>query len=415
MKKIYSFCLSIIILCTTCFSLGTLNVSAYENIKDYGNAFVTVLDFDNWDKEASYKNATIFNGIDGNNRFMASSANIVNISSLESDKSNLEYALQLVDNGAIMVVQNESNIVSCEDLAKQMNIPVQDVTGEINNESIAILGYVVRRNSLDYKIEPIFATVMKPSVSSETFDIQTEIANLKESGQAYIDPIDIYCRIEDSDCKKENNISNKEILSGKLQMRTNFYTDLFGYGYLYGKNGNAVWGQQSGYTQFGYIEMYTCVIREKVLNGYRYDAVETLFTATGLNNKFIESYKVCNQVKGSGPSMVKYLYLNTQNTRTYTMSYTVTSQGIETSSSVSTEVNPGAQVTSTTKTNNKVVWNCNPNSNLNNSSWMLEGSCLTKTPSSSNAAMYISFAELVVDNWALEYTSPCPIVMTINY
>lgn len=415
MKKLLSLVLSIVLTSLSCLSVSAAQSESISVEKEFSNASINLIDLDNWLESGDYENSTISKELDKKNYSNSFMTDVINIASNNLKEEDSDYILQLVDNGATLIIQNKTNVSSSEEICDLVGIPRQDISISVENSDMWInIGYAIQNSGGEYKIEPIFATVMQPK-DNETFDIKAELQNFKNSNDAYVDPIDFYCLSEESKQTLYDKTYEPLISNGMLQLRISEAKESFGgYGYLYGKNGDAEWGITSGYTQFAYVEFSTYIVPEFNKGSYKYDAVECLFTLTGRNDKYIDSYIAFNEIK-SNTSMELYTYLNKQSKQIFTTEYTWTTDGPESSFSVSTEVNPAEQTIKTAKTLNKVAWTCSPNSKLKNQSWVLEAGCLTKTLSGKKAALIVGLDELVVDNWLLKYTSPGRLIMNVSF
>lgn len=387
-------------------------ISEKSKNRNKAEAAVNLVDLDNYSDSWKHQNATISTSVSPQNRLLTNKADIINISSSKISQLDFDYILQLVDNGAILVIQNDDDIQTCSEIVSLLNINSQDVMVDAEDKGTIELGYSIRRDGTGYIVEPVFATVLKLE-SDETFNLNQELENLKNSSEAYIDPIDFYYSKKDNIKSTENNQGQSPSGNGALQIdRRSAYVSCSGIGYLYGKNGDAVWGQKTGYEKFGYVEMSAYIIRKYSKNGYDYDAVECSFTATAENGKHVEWYSVFNHVI-SNSYMETFLYVNEQNEYTYGFEYTYGSDGPQISTSYTTTVNPGEQCKTTFKEYNYVRWNCTPYSN--GETWVMETSCLTRTASNLTATTRVGFEEFVVDNWLLQYESPCALVMNVSY
>lgn len=412
MKKYLALIMSVLLGISCIFPVNATYITMEQENSTYLNASVNLLDLAKWADIDKYKNATVLKSTDND----INNTDIINVSSDTIEKIDLNKVLQIVDNGALLIVQNKSNINSSTEMAKKINISVQSIVSNVDDEMTSIvLGYCIRKGWDDYIIEPILATVMKP-INDTGFDLSEELNNLKNADNVYIDPIEFYCQAINSPKFFRSILDIKEFAAGTQKVRKKqAHTETFGWAYLYGKNGNAVWGTgHNGYTLFGYIENSIYVIREFTKNGYNYDAVECQFTATGRGNKYVKSYSTFNQVV-SNSLMDAYTYLNVKNKYIYSTSYSWSGNGTTSSVTVQSEVNPGEQQISTSKTYNHVLWKCVPNSHLKNASWFLEAGCSTKTAIGKRATIRVGFDELVVDNAFLKYTSPCPVCVNITY
>lgn len=417
MKRMLSFFICITMILLAIIPANALEAGSTLEMKCYANENVKLIDLDNWKGSKNYNKVEIADEINTNKFGTSNMVDVINISSDNIKTDDLEYVLQLVDNGATLVVQNKSNISSCEEMGMLLGITESKIAVDFSaNDSVFVMGYSVRKSVRKYLIEPVFASVMLPKDENKEYDFAKELCDLKESNCAYVDPIDLYCEIEESKSGIASEIAFNDSTVGKLQLRIRQATEsAHGYGYLYGKNGKAVWGPKDGYTEFAYIEISAYVVPEFTKNGHKYDALECLFVATGRGDKYVDSYTVFNEVV-SNTFMEGYTKISQFNQNTYETKYSVKSDGtIETSYSVSTVVNPGSQVVQDTKTYNRAEWECTPNSHLKNKSWTLEAGCLTNTSSGKKASMMLGFHEITVDNWLLKYVSPCAITLFINY
>lgn len=417
MKKLLSLFICVVMLLLAIIPANATDAGSTLEKKRYADKSVNLIDLDNWKGRKNYNKAEVADEIHTNKFGSSNMVDVINISSDNFKTEDLNYALQLVDNGATLVVQNKSNISSCEEMGTTLGITESKIAVDfLENDSMFVMGYSVRKSARKYLIEPVLASVMLPKDDAKEYDFAKELDALKESNCAYVDPIDLYCEIEESKYEKATEIAFNNSTIGKLQLRIQQATESAnGHGYLYGKNGTAVWGPKDGYTEFAYIEITAYVVPEFTKNGHKYDALECLFVATGRGDKYVDSYIVFNEVV-SNTFMETYTKISQFNQNTYETKYSIKSDGtIEASCSVSTIVNPGAQVVQDTKTYNRVEWECTPNSHLKNKSWTLEAGCLTNTSSGKKASMMMGFHEITVDNWLLEYVSPCAITLFINY
>lgn len=142
--------------------------------------------------------------------------------------------------------------------------------------------------------------------------------------------------------------------------------------------------------------------------------MESHFTITGQNNKYVKSYKVANNVGKSYTSMPDCLKVNKHTNAIFSVEFGVTDKGATTKSVVTIDYNPDEQAISTTVTNKKVLWNVSPNSHLKNTSWNFNGSCLLRTPRGKDSVLWVGVEELVVDNALLKYSITTPLVLTVN-
>lgn len=173
-------------------------------------------------------------------------------------------------------------------------------------------------------------------------------------------------------------------------------------------------GKKDGYQVFAFVKKYVTVKRNCIKNGYAYDTVESHFTITGQNNKYVKSYKVANNVGKSYTSMPDYLYVNEHTKAIFSVEFSITDKGPITKNAVTIDYNPDKQTISTTVTNKKVLWNVSPNSHIKNASWRFNGSCLLSTPRGKDSILWVGVEELVVDNALLKYSITTPLVLTVN-
>lgn len=395
MKKIISVFLIFFILCSLSFSVCATNQNAVQTIN--------ILDLDSFTSSNSTATQSTKSTLS-----LYKNADVINISSDRFTQINYADLFTLIDDGALLVVQNTNGIDSSEEMAEYLNInSATNVYSDILSNDVLTLGYTIQKVSSGYSIDPIFATVLKPE-NDDDFNIDEELSALKHCDDFYIDPLDIYQR------SQVQSHSSYISTTATSQYTLDFDYDKHGYAYLYGKNGDSVWHQKDGYKKFAYVEMYATVKREFIKNGYAYDSVQSLFTITGLNNKYVKSYKVANNVGKNYTSMVNCLNINEQTSAKIAIEYGWSEKGITTKSVVTYDVNPSKQNIYTTKTNNKVLWSASPNSHIKNASWCLNGSCLLKTPSGNASTLWVGVEELVVDNALLKYTITTPLVLTVT-
>lgn len=392
---------------------GLLDIISNVSFNEYiSQVPVNLVDLDNYTDSWKYENATISTEILEKNRAITNKADVVNISSSQTPQLDLSYILQLVDNGSILIVQNNDNIQTCSEMRSLLKMKSQDEVIEVENDATIPLGYSIRRDETGYKVETIFATVLK-SASDDTFDLNKELENLKNSVEFYIDPIEFYYLKEKSINNIESTQKNFSSEKGTLQIdRESAYVEDSKGCYLYGKNGDAVWGYESGFKKFGYVEISAYIIEQYCKNGYDYDSVECFFTASALNGKNVEWYNVFNRIIRNS-HMEWFHYINSQSDYTYGIEYTYGPDGLETSVTCTTTINPGDQCITTFKENEYVRWNCTPYSN--GETWVVETSCLTKTAHNLKATTRVGFEEFVVDNWLLQYECPSPFYIDISY
>lgn len=203
----------------------------------------------------------------------------------------------------VLLIQNKGDFNSCEEIAQALNITCIEQFPEINTDTSFMLGCVVSKNNSQYYMDIVFATVLQ-SVDDEHFDLNEELELLRASADAYIDPIEIYQKIN-SDNYLES-INNTFITTCSLEIY-----QYSGWGYLYGKNGDSTWGYESGYTLFGDVRVDVNVERKLTSTGYKYDLVTAKYTATGCNDKYVESYKTFQQSVNTTDCIVNnYSYIN---------------------------------------------------------------------------------------------------------
>ncbi len=401
MKKSAKKSASILIILVMLLSfLNMFNVSAYDN-NEISSVYLTdkkSINMFNKDEEIeSYPDISVIN---------ASDLSQINKTKLKA----------YIENGTYLLIQNNNNCNS-DYISRKIEIKTLSKVEYSDAENIINLGYCVSVESTgDYLIKPIVGILLLQEGTEQ--EKENEITSFKSMKKPTINPKEFYSEFlqkRNNDSNKNDTINDDNQNLGSLQLRiSSAYVTNGGYGYLYGKNGNSSWGYQSGYTLFGYIEIAAYVIRETTINGYKYDAVECGFTATGLGNKYVKSFTTQNIVI-SNTQMVGYTYLNQQNQYTYETSYSISGDGPSTSYSIGATINPGNMTMTTQKTNNHVVWYCTPNSHLRNKTWYFEAGCLTSTANNKTATVGIGFNELIVDNLFYQYTSPGGIGFNISY
>lgn len=396
MKKLFSLLLVIFVMLSMVFPVSALNSTISTPSKS-----ITVLNLD----DNSIQNNDTLKKL-ANTSSAANDVDVINLSSDKINQIDTASLFNIVDNGAILVVQNTSNINTCEEMANYLKINTSNIYADIVDDNVLILGYEIHKNTSDYSIAPIFATVLKPE-NDDDFDIKGELENLKACDTIYVDPMDVYQRVQ---AQTHDEVS----ATASPQYNFDFDYDQSGYGYLYGKNGNAVWGKKDGYQVFAFVKKYVTVKRNCIKNGYAYDTVESHFTITGQNNKYVKSYKVANNVGKSYTSMPGYLYVNEHTKAIFSVEFSITDKGPITKNAVTIDYNPDKQTISTTVTNKKVLWNVSPNSHIKNASWRFNGSCLLSTPRGKDSILWVGVEELVVDNALLKYSITTPLVLTVN-
>lgn len=375
---------------------------------------VNVLDLGDWKESWKYDNVTVSKNLTRNNRSVTDCADVVNLSSNSLNADQLDYAMQLADNGAVVIVQNKNEINTCAEMTSFLDIPEPDIKLEIDSNNYINIGYCIKSSEAGTNsIEPIFATVMKPDDSEEPFDLTQELVNLKNSSAAYIDPVDYYNVInnaatEQQGSKLQQNTSEK----GRLQASP--YKNQSAYGYLCRKGGDVKWGIISGYTKLAYVHVNVNITRGNNSGGYNYDQVDTTFMATGMGGEYIDKYVVFDRVDQNA-YMYDSVYLNQQSKYTLSTTYTWGGDGLSVGTAMSTEVNPGEQCLTTNQLNNYVAWHCIPNSNLKDRTWKINTGFSTRKVNGYTAKISCGFEELVVAGSGKRYTSPNAVVANVQY
>ena len=366
-----------------------------------------LLDLDDWNNE-NYKNLHVFKN------FYSLKDNqipdVINLSYNHLMSENMNLILQYVDKGSVAILQNVDNVDFIRKLPPLSNITVT----KVNDEANVILGYCLSNRENGYYLEPIFATILQGENDS-TFNLEAELLDFKNSKYTYINPVEFLHRYRSKETALKKNTNMYMSVAQGRENRTP-YKSAYGWGYLYGKNGTAVWGEKKGYKEFGYVETQANMYRKYMLNGRNYDELESTHTVTGRNDKYVEKYAVYDIVQSQSTYIEGYTYLNEATSYTYSTSFSMNSDGsFQTNQTIAFDVNPAKQNFTTTKLNQKVIWDCDPNSNLSNKSWKVTTSVLISKPVSVEGIAYTGIDKIVVDDIYLQYTSPCPISLGIFY
>lgn len=133
----------------------------------------------------------------------------------------------------------------------------------------------------------------------------------------------------------------------------------------------------------------------------------------GLNDKYVKSYKVSHCADKTPSTLWKCSEIKESSTHTYSFTYGWSGDKVEYTFGFASEVNPYGQNIDTVEIGNKATWTAKPNSHKTNSSWFLNVSSVICTTSGNDSYIWIGVDELIVDNWLLQYKSPCPNALKI--
>lgn len=262
------------------FTMITSGASAYDN------SFkpTKILDLD---ESSNLKARNVINDISKITDKNADNIDLVNISMENYTKEEKDVALNLVDNGALLVIQDNNYFKSNDEVATFFGLDEQETAISETKGNAVTIGYTISKDEGEYVVNPVLASLMIPVDTDMTqFNMEKELQELKNSDDVYIDPTDIYSHYIESK-QDEDSLNNV----ATAQSNSSYFYGPFE-AYLYGKNGTAVWGPKSGYEKFGYTKIIVEVIRQKVYGGRAFDAVETRYNMVGLNDKYVKSYKV---------------------------------------------------------------------------------------------------------------------------
>lgn len=390
--------------------LGMLSTPANVQIPETANVQVLNLD-PNWNTAFQYENVITAGSLSAKQRAVTNRSDVVNIDFNSIGTQNMDYILQLVDNGATLVIQNQTKVQDSQAIAVQLGIEETEITLEPNAGNTVPMGYCVTSTILGYQIEPVFASVLQAVEEADSFNLPQELDNLKNSGALYIDPVELYSAQENNLNEPQIQLAEKDT-AGILNYPSNFYHSKSGFGYLYGKGNKAVWGEANGYTRYALIKMTSYVTSKGYVNGKRYNAVDTAFVATSLGGKYIKSYETFSAVRNA--YMAEALNVKEESAVTYSTSYSVGSNGVTSSNSFAVTSNPAKQCIDTQELVSEVYWKCNPNSNRKDSSWKFEGSVLARASNGTRVEVNTGFSQLVVDG-GKQYKAPCGIGMSIYF
>lgn len=402
MKRAISIFMVIIMLS---FTMLTLGASAY----DISSKPTKILDLD---ENSNLKARNVINDISKVNTKNADDIDLVNLSMENYTKEEKDVALNLVDKGALLVIQDDNYFKSNDEVATFFGLNEQQIAISETKGNAVTIGYTISKDDGEYVVNPVLASLMIPvDTDMQQFDMEKELQELKESDDIYIDPTDIYSHHIES---KQDKFYTNEDSSPRKALGTSY--SFFSHQYLYGKNGNAVWGIKDGYTEFGYIEMYTTITRKHITSTHNHDSVETRYVMTGRNNKYVKKYIVAQVSKDSPSFMEDWARIKCTTNKDISFSYSVNSKGELTVSYTitQTDFNPAAQAIDYAKTDNKVAWTVEPNSHRSNQTWEFEGSSTIRTPIGKDSFMWIGVDELIVDNSLLQYKSPGPCATKIT-
>ena len=389
--KIISLILSVImIILALCPAAYAQNMTRETiNIVNFSDTEVTV------DKKAKFLNEDEILLYDS-----ASLVDIVSIDSKELTETNVEKSLEFVDNGSVLIIQNDGTLHSISEVYKKLDIEEPTVHFDFLYENCINVGYKIKCDSGEYDITPIMATVMCEVGKESEFSIEEELDNLRKS-EIYIDVVDFY-----ENTNKETvlfDVMSDDI--AKLQMsvtdiKNNYYKNKGGYGYFYAKNKDETsWVQKTGYTCYGLAEMSMYVASEgKRSDGTVNDMVYCDFDATGMGGKYVLDFTTYMETINS--SIQDYLVMNSKSEYTISYEYGWSGDSYDSKTAVSYTVNPNECTVSTQSGgSNKKSWVVKPNSNVKGQTWRFSPWILVKTNNTSTTAtVNCGFSQFTVDD-----------------
>ena len=330
----------------------------------------------------------------------ALNVDIVNIDSTKLIKQNVIDALELVDNGSYLIIQNSGNINSISELCKKFNIKVPDIEFDFSYKNCINIGYIIKCDYGEYDIFPIMATVMCEIGNESDFSLNEELKELRKS-EVSVDIADLYKNIKNESfhlSSSYDNISNLQM--SVKNVKSKYFKQVNGYGFFYAKSKNETqWGEKAGYTCYGLAEASIYIASEgKRSNGVVNDMVYCDFDATGKGNKHVLDFTT--YIETSNSVIQDYLVMNSQSKYNVSYSYGWNGDAISSQTAINYTVNPNKCTISTQSGGNtKKSWVAKPNSYVKNQTWRFSPWVLVKTKDTkTTATINCGFSQFTVDD-----------------
>ncbi|MDR1409872.1 MAG: hypothetical protein LBJ12_06370 [Oscillospiraceae bacterium] len=375
---------------------------------------LTVLDLDGWDDSWKYDTVNFVKDVTSQTKPQANKTDIINASLSTMNAEEKEYALQLVDNGAVLLLQNGTDEFTSYDVASEMSIDMNTVKLVDTLDETLTLGFVITKQNQDFMILPVFAYVLNETNEESITPLEQSLIELRET-EPYVNPFDFYSAIVQNQTNSSVTTTNVEnaVLQADPTTPSNSYWSPYGYGYLFGNykasNNPTVWGSAptSDYIKVATIEFNVYIVSEGVVNGYNQDRFYTRFRLGGNSDYHISSFTI-----GFGSISGAYVndYLDVPSNygeTTISMGTSYGSNGTTSTSTIAYKFNPDKCCITpiTPDINSKYSWRCAPQSAVDNGVWAVQPYIVTRTTNNVTATVYPTLYELKVNSGVHEFAN----------
>lgn len=304
---------------------------------------------------------------------------LISIKSLE--KSKLEDIYEILDNGTDIFVRDDN----IDYLASKFN------TSFLENKGSSIyLGSYIQTSGTDYNVTPVMATVVDDDGNvieiSDTESIE-KIKNDYDLNDIYeksVVSIDSYKDLSNILMSNQNSLQTITDLGNSFK---DFYTLFYFYkkGSASGISTDYIYSRSetlSGYTKIGSAQILAYAIKLKTDGTTTYDYIYTKATASGLNDKYVDTYTHSIEIESTYGSIIDASQPDggANESLTASIGNSISSDGKATiTNTLSYTYNPdGQSIVPALGEKNIKRWTAKPKSNIKNKSWSICPAILIK-------------------------------------